>query len=248
MKKLLLLLSLMLATSLMATAQRKDTRCYEMRIYYCEPGKLPDLINRFRNHTTKLFEKHGMTNVGYWVPLHNDDNALYYVLSYPSKAAREESWATFMKDPAWLDVWKKSEENGKIIARIESIFMEATDFSPKIKPSKKGDRVFELRTYTMHEGKLPNILARFRNHTTKLFKKHGMTNVAYWTTVEATGKQPVLIYLLAHKSEEAGRASFDRFRQDPKWVKVRDESELDGKIVEKLESVYMAPTDFSRIK
>lgn len=248
MKKAILFFVLMLTFGMALMAQNKDSRYYELRIYYCEAGKLPDLLNRFRNHTTKLFEKHGMTNIGYFTPIQNDKNALYYILAYPNKEARDASWKAFGADDEWKKVQTESEASGKIVAKVESIFMNTTDFSPKVKKSSKGDRVFEMRTYTSPEGKSPSILARFREHTTKLFKKHGMTNVAYWTTIEKDNAQPKLLYILAHKSEEAGKASFDTFVKDTEWIKVRDESEKNGKIIEKIESVYMIPTDFSPIK
>lgn len=107
------------------------------------------------------------------------------------------------------------------------------------------NRVFEMRTYYTLEGKLPNLLARFRDHTIKLFEKHGMTNVGYWVPKD---KPNTLIYVLAHKSQEAAKASWDGFRKDPDWIKARDASEASGKIVEKVESVFMDPTDFSKIK
>ncbi len=230
-------------------AKKPDTRYYELRIYYCHPGRLDALLNRFSNHTTKIFEKHGMTNVGYWIPNNNTENALYYILSYPSQTARDTSWSHFGKDPAWKAVASKSEESGKIVAKVTSIFMNATDFSPKIKASQGNeDRTFEMRTYTAHPGKLPNVLARFRDHTVKLFKKHGMTNIAYFTTIPKDGSQSKLLYFLAHKSEAAGKASFDAFRIDNKWIQARDASEKDGKIVEKVESIYMSPTSFSTIR
>lgn len=234
---------LLFAAALTASAQ--DTRLFETRIYYTEPGRLEALLTRFRNHTTKIFEKHGMTNIGYWVPLH-EENKLIYVLAYPDSAARDASWKAFGADPEWVKARTESEVSGKIVSKVESIFMDATDFSPKIKSSKsKKDRVFELRTYTTNPGKLPDLLARFRNHTLKLFKKHGMTNVAYWTV---NGKDDTLIYILAHPSEEAGKKAFDAFRADPDWVKARDASEVNGKLANKVESVYMKATDFSTIK
>lgn len=247
--KTLFSLSIALLFTMVAFAKDPDSRYYEMRIYYCHPGKLPDLLNRFRNHTTKIFERHGMTNIGYWVPTTNTDNALYYVLSYPSKEARDASWKAFGSDPEWKTVASESEKNGKIVAKVVSVFMNLTDFSPAVKAQKKNpERVFELRTYTAAPGKLNDLLARFRNHTLKLFKKHKMTNIAYWTSIEKDGTQPKLIYILAHKSEEAGKASFDAFRKDLKWIKARDESEKNGKLTEKVESMYMTPTDFSEIK
>lgn len=246
MKKLLLL-SLLLF-SFVGFAKKPDTRYFELRIYYCHPGRLDALLQRFRNHTTKIFEKHGMTNIGYWIPNKNDENALYYVLAYPSQAERDSSWKQFGRDPEWREVARKSEESGKIVAKVTSIFMNATDFSPKIKPSEVNpNRTFEMRTYTATPGKIENVLTRFRDHTTKLFKKHGMTNIAYFKTIEKEG-QAKLLYFLAHNSEEAGKASFDAFRNDPKWNKVKSESIKDGEIVQKVESIYMSPTDFSPIK
>lgn len=248
MKKLFLLVALM-AIGNLVFAQKQDNRYFEMRIYYCEPGRLPNLLTRFRDHTTKIFEKHGMTNIGYWVPVQNDKNALYYVLAYPSKEARDASWKAFGADPEWKKVAEESQRDGKIVAKVESIFMNTTDFSPKIKmKAKSPERVFELRIYTGTPNNIDNVLARFRNYTTKLFKKHGMENVVYWKSIEKEGTQARLVYILAHKSEAAGKASFDAFRKDTKWIKVRDESEKNGKIVEKVESIYMTPTDFSTIR
>ncbi|WP_028525378.1 NIPSNAP family protein [Runella limosa] len=238
-------LTTMLLFAAALTASAQDTRLFETRIYYTEPGRLEALLTRFRNHTTKIFEKHGMTNIGYWVPLH-EENKLIYVLAYPDRAARDAAWKAFGADPEWVKVRTESEVSGKIVSKVESIFMDATDFSPKIKSSKsKKERVFELRTYTTNPGKLPDLLARFRNHTLKLFKKHGMTNVAYWTV---NGKDDTLVYILAHPSEEAGKKAFDAFRVDPDWVKARDASEVNGKLANKVESVYMKATDFSTIK
>ena len=107
------------------------------------------------------------------------------------------------------------------------------------------NRVFEMRTYHTFEGKLENLLARFRNHTTKLFEKHGMTNIGYWIPKD---KPNTLIYILAYKDQAAAKAAWDGFRKDPDWIKARDASEASGKIVEKVDSVFMDPVDFSKLK
>ena len=109
-------------------------------------------------------------------------------------------------------------------------------------------RVFELRTYTCYEGKLPDLLARFRNHTMQIFEKHGMTNIGYWVPQDSPLSQNTLIYMLAHPSREAAKKNWDAFRNDPEWQKVQKESEANGKIVSKVESVFMDATDFSPIK
>ena len=106
-------------------------------------------------------------------------------------------------------------------------------------------KVYELRTYTTEEGRLPALHKRFRDHTMKLFAKHGMRNVIYLTPI---GEDNKLVYLLAHDSKEAAEKSFAAFRSDPEWAKARDESEKDGKIVAKVDSVFLAPTDYSPMK
>jgi hypothetical protein len=110
-------------------------------------------------------------------------------------------------------------------------------------------RVFELRTYHCLPGKLEALKARFRDHTTKLFEKHGIQNIGYWVPADTDkGKETTLIYILAHPSREAADKAWKAFREDPDWVKARTESEKGGKIVEKAESVFMDPVDFSKMK
>src|SRR4051812_12336474 len=109
-------------------------------------------------------------------------------------------------------------------------------------------RVFEIRTYTTEPGKLPDLLKRFRDHTTKLFEKHDMTNIGYWVPTDEPRSKNTLIYILAHTSREAAKKSWDGFQHDPDWIKVRNASEAGGKIVTKVESIYAEPTDFSAIK
>jgi hypothetical protein len=118
------LLGTLLSTGLIRAA---DTRCFEMRTYYAATGKLDDLNKRFRDHTCKLFEKHGIANIGYWVPLDNPDNKLIYLLAYPSREAREKSWKEFMADPDWQSAYKASEANGKLVNKVEQRFMTPTE-------------------------------------------------------------------------------------------------------------------------
>ena len=101
---------------------------------------------------------------------------------------------------------------------------------------------------TTEPGKLPDLLKRFREHTTKLFEKHGMTNIGYWVPTDEPRSKDTLIYVLAHDSRDAAKKSWDGFRADPDWIKARDASEAAGKIVHKVESVFADPTDFSPIK
>ena len=121
------------------------------------------------------------------------------------------------------------------------------EWLPQAHAQKQGC-VFELRTYTASGGKLEEVKARFRDHTMRYFERHGMTNIGYWTPVDAPGSQTTLVYLLAHSSREAAKKSWDAFRKDPDWVKARDASNANGNIVAKTESVFLDATTFSQLK
>ncbi len=174
--------ALFAGAAFVSAADLKDSRVYELRIYHAAPGKLDDLNARFRDHTVRLFEKHGIENIGYWTPIENTNNLLIYVLAHASRDAAKKSFSAFGQDPEWKAAAKASEANGPLLVKngIESYFMEPTDYSPAIKSSKAEPRVFELREYTASEGNLGVLDARFRDHTVNLFAKHGMENIAYW--------------------------------------------------------------------
>ncbi|MHB1037426.1 MAG: NIPSNAP family protein [Pirellulales bacterium] len=108
------------------------SRLFEMRIYTTAEGKLGDLHKRFRDHTNKLFVKHGMTLVGYWTPAEGPEakNTLVYILAYPNREAREKSWKAFQADPDWTAAREASEKNGRIVTKVVSQFMNPTDYSP----------------------------------------------------------------------------------------------------------------------
>jgi len=237
-----------------AIAAEKDTRCFELRVYYAAPGKLDDLNKRFREHTCALFEKHGITNIGYWTPIENPDNKLIYVTACPSKEARAKAWKEFGADPEWQAAQKASEANGKLVTKVESTFWQATDFSPAIKPASAGPRVFELRTYTTTPNNLDRLLARFRDHTCSLFEKHGITNLSYWTMLPGqAGAENTLMYIITHKDAEAAKASWAAFRADPDWVAAKAASEKEGGgsltvLPDGVKSVFMQATDYSPTK
>lgn len=259
MRRLLAVALLLTPAVAVAADPAKDTKLYELRVYTAAEGKLDALNARFRDHTVKLFEKHGMTNVGYWVPVKNDENKLYYLLAHKDAAAKDASWKAFISDPDWTKAFKESQKDGSLTAPngIQSYLLTATDYSPPVKAEKaKGDRVFELRTYTATKGNLDALNARFRDHTVKLFEKHGMTNIGYFTLakdLKQKNDDVTLMYFLAHKSEEEAKKSFDSFRKDPDWVKAKEESEkkAGGSLTEKeggVKSVFLKATDYSPTK
>ncbi len=245
MKKLLLIP--LFSFTLVTASKADDTRLFELRTYHTNPGKLEALHARFRDHTVKLFEKYGMTNLGYWVPDDNEAGTLTYVLAYPDRQARDRAWKGFFGDPAWKAAYQASIADGKLVKKVDRVFLSATDFSPAIKVSGgKSARSFQLRTYTTPDGKLDGLKARFRDHTVALFAKHGITNFAYWTPAKGEqGAANTLIYFIAGKDAGAIKQGFDGFRKDPAWQKARKASEVDGRLTTKVVGVYMTPTDYS---
>ncbi|MEC8907028.1 MAG: NIPSNAP family protein [Verrucomicrobiota bacterium] len=245
------LLPLFLLLFLKIPALAEDTRCYEMRIYTANEGKLDELNARFENHTCKLFEKHGLTNVGYWMPADKSDNRLIYVISSPDREAHNKSWKAFLNDPGWKKAYKASVKDGALVAKIDSTFLSATDYSPEIKSVIfKHPRVFELRTYVTAKDRLKNLNARFRDHTCALFEKHKITNVAYWTPMDANkGKDNTLIYIISHQSTGQSKKNWGAFIGDPAWKKARAASVKDGKILAKApHKVFMNSTNYSPIQ
>ena len=246
------LLTLGLLVGLAASARPTPTpssRLYEMRVYHPTPGKYAEIVDRFRQYTTKLFAKHGMENIGYWTPTDTARKELIYILAYPNREARDASWKAFGNDPEWKAVVAKTEANGKLVDHVDQTFMTEADFSPAVKPKQESPaRTFELRTYTPAPGKLDDLLTRFRDHTMKLFKRQGITNVSYWVTEEKDGAPSKLVYILAHPGEAEGKQHFDAFRKDPDWVKVKADSEKNGPLTTKVESIYMTPTDYSPMR
>jgi hypothetical protein len=131
-----------LPSSLGAAARQDNTHpapsasaVYELRVYHASPGKLPDLLARFRDHTVKLFDRHGMKSVAYWTPVDEPDksNTLIYILYHPSREAAAANWKSFQDDPEWKSVKEKSEANGALTVKIDSTFMALTDFSPPLR-------------------------------------------------------------------------------------------------------------------
>ena len=104
---------------------------YELRTYTAEPGKLEALKARFRDHTIRIFKKHHMESVGYWVPSDSDasKNTLIYILKHPSRAEGEKNWEALRTDPEWVKAAAESEKNGKLVTKVDRVWMDATAFS-----------------------------------------------------------------------------------------------------------------------
>ena len=222
---------------------------YELRTYKTAEGKLDALNARFRDHTMGLFKKHGIESIGYWVPTDEEDskNTLIYVIKHESRDAAAQSWKAFGADPEWKKAAAASGV-GRLAQRPESVYMEATDYSPEYKNADgDADDVFELRVYKAAEGKLGKLDARFRDHTIKLFSKHGIKSVAYWHPTDEPDSNDMLIYIVEHESPEAAKASWKAFGSDPDWKKAAKASDV-GRLAQRPDSTYMKPTDYSPIK
>ncbi len=154
----------------------------ELRTYHAAPGKLDALLTRFRDHTTALFEKHGMTNVGYWVPVENSDNLLIYLMAYPDKEARDASWKQFLDDPEWKKAKGDSEVDGTLVDKVDQVFMTPTDFSEGF-----GDPSATMTVaYLKH--------ADFHHHPRKSSKPSGPLSRSYAQTFcETRDKKPRLL-------------------------------------------------------
>jgi hypothetical protein len=127
-------------------------------------------------------------------------------------------------------------------------FARAADDKPATPAAAAGkDRFFEMRTYVAAEGKFEALQSRFRDHTNGLFRKHGIEVVGYWVPTDPKMKD-TLVYILVFPNKEAREAAWKAFGTDPEWKKALAESEKDGKLTKKVESVYMTPTDYSPMK
>jgi len=230
---------------------------YELRVYTAAEGKMEALHARFRNHTLRLFEKHGMTNVGYFTPVtapgQPADNRLFYILGYKDRAARDAAWNGFRTDPEWISAYQDSQKDGSLTSAIAFTFYTAAEYAPGFNGTPAAaPRHFELRTYKAAPGKLENVHARFRDHTRRIFEKHGMTNIAYWRPVDGQAEMAEkMTYMLAFPSQDARNASWRAFASDPEWQAVAKASEADGPILAQpgaIVSVQLRPTDYSPLK
>lgn len=222
---------------------------FELRTYTAAPGKLDELLARFRDHTLDFFEQYEMKSMGYWTPIENGENQLVYLLGFKDKAQRDASWKAFIADEDWAKVYADSRANGPLVSSIENVFLSYTDYSPQLEKGDKGPRVFSMRTYYTNEGKLENLHTRFRDHTLEIFKNNGMQNVAYFSLAEGQeGADNTLVYFITFPDTTARRQMWSSFSQDENWKEVYANSIKDGRLVDSLTYALLEPVDFSPIK
>ncbi len=254
MKSLAFIAAALLTTFIPASSAENDARIYILSSVAAEPGKLNELHAAIRDRLIPQAAKLGVTVLGVFTPLENPEGRVFYVATCASREALDKAEQAAENDPAFAEtdgILEDLAESGK---SLPDRLMQTTDFSPVGAPAAgKGPRVFELRTYTTRPGNLPLLHARFRDHTLALFAKHGMTNLWYWQLVkDQAGADESLIYMLAHASTDAAKASFEAFRADPAWVAAKKASEEKGggslTVPNGVKSVFLKATDYSPLK
>lgn len=223
---------------------------YELRIYKANENRFDHLLTRFREYTDRIFSKYNMESLGYWVPTDGtvrQKRRILYILKHPSRYDAYSNWIHFTNDREWQQVLEMPTFKGLLAEKPTSLFMNETEYSNQFgKGFNEEAGVLELRTYTAREGKLSTLNNRFQSHTTTLFEKHGMANLACWTAFDAPENKTTLIYMLQHKNREQANANWKAFLSDPDWQQVSAESTSDGKLLAKPpESLYLRPLDIS---
>ena len=245
--------------NMMSEPQQPAIGLYEMRIYTPAPGKKAALDARFRDHTVGLFQKHGMTPIGffhvYTPPGAPADDRLFYVMGYKDRAARDESWRAFAQDPEWQKVYADSQKDGSLTTQggIENVFFSPAEYSPKLNLTPSATpRHFEYRVYTGNPGKLENIHARFRDHTMRIVARLGMANYLYWRPVaDQPAQTDKMAYMLAFPTAAARTTMWQAFGADEEWKKVSAESQVGGQLLKTpggVVSVQLTPTDYSPLR
>lgn len=251
---------------------------YELRVYEPDEGKRSDLLGFIHEHGMKIAKSHGIEIVAAFVPVASDDDRIVTLVRHQDRASCEGNYERMMTDPAMRTAFQSAFPSGSPVRMLHRVFLATTDYSPEFPTDSIGDRVFELRTYIASSGNLDALNARFRDHTMKLFAKHGMSNIVYWNVddggtmkaaelltavsprnqaaaeigTELPSQGNALVYFITHASQDAAKASFDAFRKDPDWVAVRTESEkkAGGSLTAGggVKSWFLKPTDFSPLK
>ena len=233
-----------------------DYTQYELQRITAKPGKLDKIHTWLRAHQDDVLATHGATNIAYLVPVgDNPAGKLVCIYRYPSLEDRVKCSRACRADPSWKPMDPEGKTAESLIEKVESVAFRPLSYSPKFAPTKSPEpRVFELRTYTCPSPeKLFYLHERFRDHTMKLFEKHGMENLIYWSPMDMDDSDRKLVYLLGHKSVEAAKESFANFRKDTDWLAARESSEkkAGGSLTEKeggVVSEFFVATDYSPLK
>lgn len=236
--------------------ERKASACYELIDWHSSPTALDQLHHYFREYALPLFAKYGIETLGCWVPAgENVERMITFILRSPSREAREAAWHSLQADAQWNDMFGPHGKASRVMAKkARPILMGLTDYSPAFNAeATDGSRIFEFRTYVAAPTRLADLNARFRDHTMRLFEKHGMKNLAYWNRLaDQEGSDTTLFYLLSHRDRVAAQTSFDSFMADPDWKAALAASQVNGSLVAPpplgVQSEFYEATDYSPVR
>ncbi len=277
--KIKLLLCMLLFSSLLSVKALAEEALYELRVYQPQPNRQSDLVSFIGEDGMRFAKKHKLDLIAAWTPVDPMDERVVTLVRHADRKSCDANWAEFQDDPEWKQTAaERFASTGSPVASLTRIFLNESDYSPKLEVKSEGDRVFELRTYIATPNNLGRLNDRFRNHTMELFQKHGITNIVYWgmapgetlmatellSAVSPVGKSAAditkdlpaannaLVYFIAHASPEAAKASFSAFGQDPDWTKARVASEegAGGSLTagNAVKSLFLKPAPFSPIQ
>jgi hypothetical protein len=226
---------------------------YELRTYIAARDRFEHLVTRFREHTDRLFRKHNMQPVGYWVPAEGppiSKRTFVYILKHPSRYDAWKNWVAFTNDREWQRVLDQPVFQGLHIGKPESTFMTVIDDSiVKLNDGDGRAGVYELATYTASPGKLPMLTGHFREHATGLFNANAMQHIASWTPFDRPESESRLISLICHSNREQVDVNWKAAKRDARWRQATSDSETgDSLLAKPPEQSYLIPLDFSPSK
>ena len=215
---------------------------YELRVNLPPVDGLQALHDRFTKYVAGFLQKAGIGILGFWTEEIGVSNKLNIILSYESFGDKENKMNSLAADPAWQRMREETEKGGDspLVNRVISTFMELTPYSPE---PKVNSGVQELRIYDAVPGKLPALHELIANHSSGYFKKHGMSEIGYWTEMLVTNHQ--LICMLGYPSLADREKSWASFRADPGWQKARAEATKNGPLVANIHNTILRLTDYS---
>lgn len=230
--------------------------CYELIDWQSSPMALNELHQHLREIALPNFARYGIETLGCWVPAQeNVGNEIRFILRSPNRDARETAWRAIKADTEWNGIFGPGgKASGLLAGQARSMLMGLTDYSPGFEPKAiRRDRIFEFRTYVAAPSSLARLNARFRDHTMRLFERHGMKNIAYWNRLaDQEGSDTTLFYLLSHRDRLAAQTSFDSFMADPDWRAALAASQVNGSLVAPpplgVQSSFYEATDYSPVR
>ena len=236
--------------SLQSHVDSAEPRSYfELRIYDVTPGKIDAVLDRFRDAVEPIRQKHEIKTLAYWTS--KDDQGEHFVYLMTGKSLEEFQAAekAFGKDPEFQAAYAASNaKHGKTVDKVLSLNLDPADAKLDF-TTAENTRVFDLRLYTVPKNKLAAFTARWRDHASRIYARHGLASIGWWKVVskEAT-EDDTVICLLAGESAEAIQKAIQAFHADEEWLRIEKETEREGNLRSGVTSLFLTPTQFSMLK